>query len=77
MLVLSRKREESVMVGRPDDVEHMLKVTIVEIGTEHVRLGFEADHSVRIHRTEVWERIQAGEPQTVRRARRRVGAGRK
>jgi carbon storage regulator CsrA len=58
MLVLSRKSQESVVVGGS---EHpMLTVTVVEIGHGRVRLGFEVDAAVPVHRLEVWERIRAG-----------------
>jgi carbon storage regulator CsrA len=59
MLVLSRKPEESVVVGGSDRFERMLKVTGLEIIGGKVRLGFEADADVPVHRTEVWERIVA------------------
>jgi carbon storage regulator CsrA len=35
----------------------MIKVTVVGIKNGHVRLGFEADADVPVHRLEVWERI--------------------
>ena len=57
MLVLSRKSLESVVVGGSGRFEHMLKVTVLEIKNGSVRLGFEADASVPVHRSEVWERI--------------------
>ncbi len=60
MLVLSRKTQESVVVGGSDRFERMLKVTVLEIKGEKVRLGFEADADVPVHRSEVWERIVAG-----------------
>ena len=60
MLVLSRKCNESVMVGGNDRCERMLKVTVLEIEGSRVRLGFEADSDVPVHRFEVWERIHAG-----------------
>jgi carbon storage regulator CsrA len=59
MLVLSRKNQESVMVGGTDGCERMLKVTVLEIGNGRVRLGFEAAAAVPVHRLEVWERIHA------------------
>jgi carbon storage regulator CsrA len=61
MLVLSRKSQESVVVGGADGFEHVLKVTVLEIGAGKVRLGFEVDQSVPVHRLEVWERIHNGE----------------
>jgi carbon storage regulator CsrA len=57
MLVLSRKTQESVVVGGSGRFERMLKVTVLEIKNGHVRLGFEADASVPVHRAEVWQRI--------------------
>jgi carbon storage regulator len=61
MLVLSRKSKESVVVGGSEGFERVLKVTVVEIRGTKVRLGFEVDAGVPVHRLEVWERIQAGE----------------
>jgi carbon storage regulator len=62
MLVLSRKRQESVVVGGSAGFEPVLKVTVVEINGASVRLGFEVDKAVPVHRWEVWERIRAGGP---------------
>ena len=50
MLVLSRKSEESVVVGGSDGFEHLLKVTVLEIKGEEVRLGFEVNKDVPVHR---------------------------
>ena len=58
MLVLTRKSQESVVVGRTDSSEPMLTVTVLEINGGKVRLGFEGDSGVPIHRFEVWERIR-------------------
>ena len=52
MLVLSRHRDESVMIG--DDV----KITVVEIRGDKVRLGFDVPKIVPVHRQEVYEAIQ-------------------
>jgi carbon storage regulator CsrA len=62
MLVLSRKSQESVMVGGSVGFERMLKVTVLEIRNGCVRLGFEVDAAVPVHRLEVWERIRAKPP---------------
>jgi carbon storage regulator CsrA len=59
MLVLSRKIEESVVVGGSGNLERLLKVTVLEIDRGRVRLGFEADAAIPIHRAEVWEQIRA------------------
>lgn len=52
MLVLSRHRDESIMIG--DDVV----ITIVDIRGDKVRLGIEAPQSIPVHRQEVYEAIQ-------------------
>ena len=63
MLVLTRRSQEAVMVGGSVGFERMLKVTVLEIRNGKVRLGFEVDAAVPVHRWEVWERILAeGKP---------------
>jgi len=52
MLVLSRQRDESIIIG--DNVV----VTIVDIRGDKVRLGIEAPTEVPVHRQEVYEAIQ-------------------
>ena len=63
MLILSRGIRESVVVGAPDGVRRLLKVTVLEIDCGNVRLGFEADDDFHVHRWEAWERIRAGDRQ--------------
>ena len=58
MLVLSRKNRESVVVGGADGFQRLLKVTVLDIRGANVKLGFEADADVLVHRSEVWERIR-------------------
>jgi carbon storage regulator CsrA len=66
MLVLSRKSQESVVVGGSAGFEHVLKVTVLDISGGKVRLGFDVDKEVPVHRAEVWERIGAnGRPPPV------------
>jgi carbon storage regulator len=60
MLVLTRKNRESVVIGRPEDNQVMLQITVLDIEGGRVRLGFEADQKMPIHRREVWERICNG-----------------
>jgi len=63
MLVLTRKTAESVVVGGPPGSARLLTVTVLEIRSGRVRLGFEAGADVEVHRLEVWEQIHAaGEP---------------
>jgi carbon storage regulator len=52
MLVLSRHRDESIMIG--DDIV----VTIVDIRGDKVRLGIIAPRDTPVHRQEVYEAIQ-------------------
>ncbi len=60
MLVLSRKSCESVVVGDPaGGIEESLKITVLAIGRDRVRLGFEAADGVPVHRWEVWHRIRS------------------
>jgi carbon storage regulator CsrA len=58
MLVLTRKMQESVAVGRSEGGEPMLTVTVLDIRGGKVRLGFEGDPTVSVHRWELWERIR-------------------
>jgi len=60
MLVLSRKSNEAVVIGGSTAFERMLKVTVLEISGGKVRLGFDVDKDVPVHRWEVWARIQEG-----------------
>jgi carbon storage regulator CsrA len=57
MLVLTRKTDEAVAIGSAGQFEHLLKITVLGIGHGTVRLGFEVDSSVPVHRWEVWQRI--------------------
>jgi carbon storage regulator len=52
MLVLSRKKNESIVIG--DDVV----VTVVEVRGDKVKLGIEAPKEVTVHREEVYNAIQ-------------------
>jgi carbon storage regulator len=61
MLVLTRKGQESVVVGGAGGFERLLKITVLEIQGNKVRLGFEVDGTVPIHRAEVWERIRVAQ----------------
>jgi carbon storage regulator len=59
MLVLTRRSQETVVVGDIDGLEAILKVTVLRIKGGSVLLGFEAAAGVPVHRLEVWERIRA------------------
>jgi carbon storage regulator len=66
MLVLTRKAQEIVVVGGADDPRPLLTITVLEVEGGSVRLGFQADTSVLVHRWEVWQRIHAGSLPTSR-----------
>jgi carbon storage regulator len=52
MLVLSRQRDESIIVG--DNVQ----ITVVDIRGDKVRLGIQAPPHIPVHRKEVFDAIQ-------------------
>ena len=52
MLVLSRQRDEMIMIG--DDIE----ITVVDIRGEKVRLGINAPPHIPVHRKEVYDAIK-------------------
>ena len=52
MLVLSRQRDETIMIG--DEIE----ITVVDIRGDKVRLGINAPRHVDVHRKEVYEAIK-------------------
>ena len=52
MLVLSRQKDESIMIG--DNVE----ITIVDVRGDKVRLGITAPKEISVHRREVYDAIQ-------------------
>jgi carbon storage regulator len=51
MLILSRKKDESIMIG--DNIE----ISIVDIKGDHVKLGMNAPNAVKVYRQEVYEAI--------------------
>jgi len=63
LLVLSRKLNQAIMIG--DDV----RIVVVAVDRDTVKLGIEAPRTIPVHRSEVYDEIQrtnraaAGEPQ--------------
>lgn len=58
MLVLSRKKNESIVIN--DDIT----IVVVEIRGDKVRLGVEAPKEVPVHRREVYDAIKRAEQQS-------------
>lgn len=56
MLILTRRVGETLMVG-----DHV-SVTVLGIRGNQVRIGINAPKDVPVHRQEIYDRIQAGEP---------------
>ncbi|QGJ71829.1 Translational regulator CsrA [Planctomycetales bacterium 10988] len=54
MLVLSRKKNESIVINND------ITIVVVEIRGDKVRLGVEAPKEVPVHRREVYDAIQRG-----------------
>lgn len=54
MLVLSRKVSQSIMVG--DDV----RVVVISVDRDQVKIGIEAPRNVAVHRSEIYEEIRRG-----------------
>jgi len=52
MLVLTRKRDESIMIG--DDV----RIVVVDVHGDQVKLGIEAPREIPVHREEIYREIQ-------------------
>ena len=60
MLVLSRQRDETIMIG--DDIE----LTVVDIRGDKVRLGIKAPPHVAVHRKEIYDAIKGENQQAAR-----------
>lgn len=58
MLVLSRKKDETLIIG-----DGLIKIVVIDIRGDKVRLGIEAPTDIPVHRKEVWEAIQREEAQ--------------
>ena len=58
MLVLSRKKNESIIIGKGKD---KIKIMIVDVRGDTIRLGFEAPKDVTIHREEIYKVIESEE----------------
>jgi carbon storage regulator len=68
MLVLSRQRDETIMIG--DDIE----LTVVDIRGDKVRLGIKAPPRIAVHRKEVYDAIRLENEQAARIRGRELGS---
>ena len=53
MLVLSRQRDQTIVIG------DSIRITIVDVRGDKVRIGIDAPRDVAVHREEVYEAIQS------------------
>jgi len=51
MLVLSRRKGESVIIGDG------IKVTVIDVRGDQIRLGIDAPRSVSVHREEIYQQV--------------------
>ncbi len=58
MLVLTRRLDQSIMIGDPNKPEECYEVRVVEVRGDQVRLGTIAPKSVQVHRSEIYAQIQ-------------------
>lgn len=63
MLILTRRVGETIKIGET------IEVTVLGVKGNQIRLGVEAPAEVAVHRQEVYDRIQAGEPPRVHAAK--------
>jgi len=52
MLVLSRQRDQTIVIG------DSIRITIVDVRGDKVRIGIDAPRDVAVHREEVYDAIQ-------------------
>ncbi len=55
MLVLTRRSNQSIMIGKD------IVVTVLEVRGEQVRIGIQAPRDVEVHREEVFDALHASE----------------
>ncbi len=53
MLILTRKSGESIVIG--DNI----RITVIDIKGNQIRLGIEAPHETSVHREEIYKKVQA------------------
>ena len=65
MLILTRRTDQSIVIGDPQKPEECIEV-VVEVPGDQVRLGVQAPRSVAVHRLEIWEKKQDRNKQEMR-----------
>ncbi|MCB1162116.1 MAG: carbon storage regulator CsrA [Candidatus Krumholzibacteriia bacterium] len=61
MLVLSRKRDQSIIVGEE------IKITVVDVRGDTVQLGIDAPRAIAIYREEIYAAIRAANEEAAER----------
>lgn len=56
MLVLTRKKDESIVIA------DTIVITVIEVVGNKVKIGIQAPRDVRVDRQEIYEAIMAGSP---------------
>ena len=69
MLVLTRRTDETIIIGDPKKPEECIEVVVVEVRGDQVRIGVQAPRAVTVDRAEVWvqkrtERLAVAAPGT-------------
>lgn len=65
MLVLSRQKDESIIIGEGEDA---IEVMICDIRGDKVRLGIKAPKNVMVHRSEIYKKVQERKAKEAKRA---------
>lgn len=60
MLVLSRSKNESIVIG-----DQLIRIVVVDIRGDKVRLGIDAPPDISVHRQEVFDAIQKNGPRNL------------
>ena len=53
MLIVTRRRDEAIMIG------DKIRVTVLRVGKDAVRIGIDAPAEVAVHRHEIYDQIRA------------------
>ena len=59
MLVLTRKTDQSILIGDPNGSAVPIEIVVMEIRGDQVRLGVVAPRGVVVDRREIWEQKQS------------------